>query len=716
MLKRLVAIELTVSLLLGIPTGVYAEIPENETFQSSGFVDGNENFDSQTELQNGGDNIEDFTSEETVEADNLFEVDNSDDNEGVDEAESEFESNSVASDNDYSIDDVGETSISQKEMLEDDNSFEINDIDDNVWTDEAESTFESDSTVSDYEYSIDGVSGTAKIKKYLGSDSVVEIPQQIDGYTVTSIGGFNENNTITKVVIPNGVKEIKSSCFQKCENLKEVDLPDSVESIEGWAFAGCKSLSSIRLSDKLQTINECTFYNTYGLREITIPDGVKRIEHGAFCGSGIEKIDLPENLEYIGYSAFDSTNLKEVVVPENVNIDEVGWDAGFNDCKQLERIEFRGNTYLPYDELWNCNNLKEIIFRKRENDIYSRYITSKATIYGLSNSTAYNFANVNGNSFYPIDPPQNRKAEKVDNTTIKLSWTSVSKNVSYKIYRSTSENNGYSLIATVGATEYIDYSLPEDTKYYYKICVCYEGIQGKEIEGVLSSSVEGDLTVPPRVTAKPMGYNTIKLTWKKMSGISGYYVYRKKSENGTYKRIATLKNVSSYIDKKAVGGNAYYYKVKAYKKSGSKKIAVNEGDVSRLVRAKRQPKLVSLKTGKTYTKYDVTGDGINDKFYAKWSYSGYNSILTFYINGKKSGTIRVYNDIDDTIFWGRYELKLCTLSSNTKNVFLSVKYEAGTNDIQLMHKLYKCTTRKMKKVLDVQKNLKIGAMQGSKVG
>ena len=186
----------------------------------------------------------------------------------------------------------------------------------------------------------------------------------------------------------------------------------------------------------MQTIDEGAFLNTVGLKEITIPDGVKTISRFAFEGSGIEKINLPENLEVIGYGAFKSTNLKEVVIPENVNIDEAGQEAGFNNCEQLERVEFKGKTSLQYYEFEGCDNLKEIIFRQGNNIIDARYITSKATIYGLSNSSAYNFANKNGNSFCSIDPPQNRKAEKVDNTTIKLSWTAVSKNASYKVYRS----------------------------------------------------------------------------------------------------------------------------------------------------------------------------------------------------------------------------------------------------------------------------------------
>lgn len=70
-----------------------------------------------------------------------------------------------------------------------------------------EDTFSATSDVSDFDYSIDGVTGTVTIKGYKGTDSVVYIPQTIEGYTVTSIGGFEDNDIITKVVVPDGVEK-----------------------------------------------------------------------------------------------------------------------------------------------------------------------------------------------------------------------------------------------------------------------------------------------------------------------------------------------------------------------------------------------------------------------------------------------------------------------------------------------------------------------------
>jgi C1A family cysteine protease len=62
---------------------------------------------------------------------------------------------------------------------------------------------------------------------------------------------------------------------------------------------------------------------------------------------------------------------------------------------------------------------------------------------------------------------------------------------------------------------------------------------------------------------------SVKLSWAKTSGATGYEVYRATSKNGTYKKVATVKSKKSYTNTKLKAGTTYYYKVRAYKKSGS---------------------------------------------------------------------------------------------------------------------------------------------------
>ncbi|MCD7753053.1 MAG: fibronectin type III domain-containing protein, partial [Clostridiales bacterium] len=58
----------------------------------------------------------------------------------------------------------------------------------------------------------------------------------------------------------------------------------------------------------------------------------------------------------------------------------------------------------------------------------------------------------------------------------------------------------------------------------------------------------------------------VKVSWGKVTGASGYYVYRKTS-GGTFSKIATVTSGStvSYTDKTAKSGTTYYYTVRAYK-------------------------------------------------------------------------------------------------------------------------------------------------------
>lgn len=64
--------------------------------------------------------------------------------------------------------------------------------------------------------------------------------------------------------------------------------------------------------------------------------------------------------------------------------------------------------------------------------------------------------------------------------------------------------------------------------------------------------------------------NKIRITWNRVTGASGYKVYRSSSLNGKYTRIRTT-GALSYTDK-VKNGKTYYYKVRAFKKSGKKQL------------------------------------------------------------------------------------------------------------------------------------------------
>lgn len=76
--------------------------------------------------------------------------------------------------------------------------------------------------------------------------------------------------------------------------------------------------------------------------------------------------------------------------------------------------------------------------------------------------------------------------------------------------------------------------------------------------------------------------NAAKVSWSKVSGASGYEVYRATSKNGTYKKIKTTKT-TSFRDTKLASKHKYYYRVRAYKTNGKNIVS---GALSATVSAK----------------------------------------------------------------------------------------------------------------------------------
>lgn len=100
-------------------------------------------------------------------------------------------------------------------------------------------------TSGDWQYIVSRSDGGIWITQYQGSKSEVEIPEKIDGTSVTTIGAaFYANKTIKKVTIPDGVEEIAFECFAE-SSIKEVVIPAGVKKIETGAFSKCDNLTDI---------------------------------------------------------------------------------------------------------------------------------------------------------------------------------------------------------------------------------------------------------------------------------------------------------------------------------------------------------------------------------------------------------------------------------------------------------------------------------------
>jgi hypothetical protein len=109
--------------------------------------------------------------------------------------------------------------------------------------------------------------------------------------------------------------------------------------------------------------------------------------------------------------------------------------------------------------------------------------------------------------------------------------------------------------------------------YYVRVTSndSYEGRSPIDCEYTLKATFTEGLSKVSLKSATA-GKKQVKLSWKKVSGASGYYVYRSTSKSGKYTKIATIKKGSTvtYTNKNLKSKQTYYYKVIAYKTANGK--------------------------------------------------------------------------------------------------------------------------------------------------
>ena len=147
---------------------------------------------------------------------------------------------------------------------------------------------------------------TIAITGYTGSDSVVVIPDTIDGLPVTDLGNFAfEQNQMTSVAIPNSVTSIGLGAFLDCANLTSVTIGTSVTNVGEIAFHGCHNLTGATIPDSVITIGSQAFYDS-GLLSVTVGSGITNFERSSFgdiLGSVLTNITVGAN--NLVYSSID---------------------------------------------------------------------------------------------------------------------------------------------------------------------------------------------------------------------------------------------------------------------------------------------------------------------------------------------------------------------------------------------------------------------------
>ena len=251
-------------------------------------------------------------------------------------------------------------------------------------------TFTITVTAPSRDFTFDATTGT--IKKYNGNDAVVNIPSEINGTPVTTIGNAAfRDSSVTSVTIPASVTEIGANAFAGCTNLTSVNYEGdwsnlTIQSGNPAVEDAAKDAANEQLFDfefilnntavivtnyrckgtaadvtipsrykgkPVTAINNAAFPNS-AVTSVTIPDSVTSIPDAAFVNcSQLTNISIPNSVTYIGFSAFDGcASLKSITLPSSLRT--IG-NSAFAGCPSSMTVTYPGSK-TQWDDIAKGSN------------------------------------------------------------------------------------------------------------------------------------------------------------------------------------------------------------------------------------------------------------------------------------------------------------------------------------------------------------------------
>ena len=429
----------------------------------------------------------------------------------------------------------------------------------------------------------EGVSGTSASGK-CGKNLTWTLSTEGD-LTISGTGKMWDDSTawwnhyrseIKKIVIQKGATSIGDAAFYYCTNLTSIKIPTTVTSIGSAAFQVCESLTGISIPSSVKSIGEWSFAHCPNLKSIIIPKGVTSIEAWTFCNcKSLADVSIPNSVKSIGEGAFENcVSLQDISIPNSVI--SIG-DSAFGNCSHLTSFIIpSGVKSMGAGVFYQCYQLKSVTIPKSVVEIGANAFPNNTVIYGYTDSYAQEYASSQNLKFIPLDSvivPTTviYKLQDLGSGNLRIYWRTRTDVDGYQIKWSKDPNNatGTKTSSHSARNNVIREGLDVGSTYYVQVRT-YQVLGGEKIysrwSGKKSLKLTRTLTGTSLSSVTKSG-TTIKVSWKKTSGVEGYQVRFSDSASFTSPKTASAAGASKLSLSKGgfAKGKTWYVQVRTYK-------------------------------------------------------------------------------------------------------------------------------------------------------
>lgn len=244
-----------------------------------------------------------------------------------------------------------------------------------------------------------------KLVKYCGSEKVVKVP---DGIKELGSSCFWDNFSIENVILPESLINLGGDTFYNCANLRSVVIPKNVKTMGNNPFAGCPSLKLVNKSSSFIFKNN-TLYNKEKsrliYRAINAKDKKFRIpnktlvigKHAFFLCNNLEQIFIPKTVIKLENNPFSGCE-KLTLINQSPNY-HIENKVIYNKFKTsvvgcLNSIKTEKLVLLPVKSIcrnsfWNCKGIEQIVFPETLEQIGYNPFVGCSNIKFINHSKAY---------------------------------------------------------------------------------------------------------------------------------------------------------------------------------------------------------------------------------------------------------------------------------------------------------------------------------------